>query len=850
MSAMQSRNGTKINLMSKLLLTLSFLFFIFSFSIAQSTWIGLFSNDWNDPANWLPVGVPGAADDVAISGIAVLNQPVLPAASVISIKGLSITGGASLNLNGSTLVVADMIIVNTGVGLLPLKSNISNGKLIAGRMTTNNASITDLDFTLIGGPTGNSTFNGQTTFDGTNVLTNQSVSGTDISIASNPNATVVFNGPVTFNRDIENIVISNRGATTFKVNATFNIVSTGPVNLANQGSVVFNANFIINSSVGGTINAGMGGGSLVISSGGAMQTAGFTGGGTFNLLNVTQMGSSANGTFMPANFNATNCNFGGGISITAININLANTSFGGANTFEFRASSISNCSFGINGGATSFAKVQNPIVNWGGGNTYYGDFTFTRLGNGLVNLSNANGSTYYGKATFVNANATNSLNPLAGAGTTSHFYGDISTLGSTSPVTFGPGIMEINGPGSRQFNGNPLQAHVLPTLVMNTSTGGILELNVPLQITTQATFTKGIVKSSAGAILLFQASAASSGGSDDSYVDGPVRKNSIASMTAFLFPTGGGGFYAPIAVEADSGTPSFTAQYFRDDPDNGGYSTASFDAPIDHLSKSEYWTLNRNSVSGTASVLLFWDIRSNGVTDPGDLVIGRWDGAKWVSEGNSVFVEFTPTSGFLVSAMPLNNFSPFTLASITPVPANPLPIELLYFNAKPENKSVTLNWATATERNNAFFTVERSADGNQFESIATIEGTGDSYEIKFYETIDNNPLSGTSYYRLRQEDFDGSFQYSSIATVTFRTGARENFSFYPNPVTSTLFFQILEDWQNPTLSLTTPTGAKVATFDLDTKRTGWDISNLSNGLYLLVIQADGLLRTEKIVIQH
>lgn len=850
MSAMQSRYGTKINSMSKLLLTLSLLFSVFCFSIAQSSWTGLFSNDWSDPNNWLPVGVPGAGTDVSISGIVVLNQPQLPPASVISIKGLTIAAGASLDLNGSTLDVADMVTVNTGAGLLPLKSSISNGKLIAGRMTTNNAHITNLDFTLIGGPTGNSTFNGQTTFDGTNVLTNQSVSGADISIASNPTANVVFNGPVTFNRDIENIVISNRGSTTFKVNATFNIVSPGPVNLANQGSVIFNANLIINSSVGGTVNAGMGGGSVTISSGGAMLSSGFTGGGTFNLLNVTQMGSSANGTFMPSNFNATNCNFGGGIAVTAININLANVSFGGANIFESRGSSVSNCIFGINGGATTFTKVQNPIVNWGGGNTYYGDFTFTRLGNGLVNLSNANGSTYYGNATFVNASAVNSLNPLAGAGTTSHFYGNISTLGSTSPVSFGPGVMEINGPGTRQFKGDPLQAHIVPQLVMNTGAGGILQLNVPLQITTQATFTKGVVNSSAGAILLFQASAASNGGSDDSYVDGPVRKNSIASMTAFLFPTGGGGFYAPIAAEAASGTPTFTAQYFRDDPDNGGYSTASFDAPIDHLSKSEYWTLNRNSVSGTASVLLFWDIRSNGVTDPGDLVIARWEGSKWVSEGNSVFVEFTATSGFLVSAMPLNNFSPFTLASITPVPANPLPIELLYFNAKPENKAVKLNWATATERNNAFFSVERSADGTKFESIATIAGAGDSYETRFYETADNQPLSGISYYRLRQEDFDGSYQYSNIATVTFKQEARQNFSFYPNPVTNTLSFQIPEDWQHPTISLMTPTGAQVSTFNLESKSSSWDVSQLQNGLYLLVIRADGLVRTEKIVIQH
>jgi hypothetical protein len=95
-----------------------------------------------------------------------------------------------------------------------------------------------------------------------------------------------------------------------------------------------------------------------------------------------------------------------------------------------------------------------------------------------------------------------------------------------------------------------------------------------------------------------------------------------------------------------------------------------------------------------------------------------------------------------------------------------LPIELLYFNAV--NISCTenlINWSTATERDNAYFELERSHDAIHFEIIAKIPGAGNSLEIQKYKFKDVNPERTINYYRLRQVDFDGNSEMFSITSV-------------------------------------------------------------------------------------
>jgi hypothetical protein len=114
----------------------------------------------------------------------------------------------------------------------------------------------------------------------------------------------------------------------------------------------------------------------------------------------------------------------------------------------------------------------------------------------------------------------------------------------------------------------------------------------------------------------------------------------------------------------------------------------------------------------------------------------------------------------------------------------PLPIELISFTAEVVNNEVILKWATASEVNNHFFTIQRSKSAEKWEDIETIEGAGNSQVRINYETSDGMPYQGVSYYRLKQTDFDGTSTYSFFKRVQIDGGYQ--LKAFPNPTTGKL----------------------------------------------------------------
>ncbi|MBL7891275.1 MAG: T9SS type A sorting domain-containing protein, partial [Bacteroidia bacterium] len=111
-----------------------------------------------------------------------------------------------------------------------------------------------------------------------------------------------------------------------------------------------------------------------------------------------------------------------------------------------------------------------------------------------------------------------------------------------------------------------------------------------------------------------------------------------------------------------------------------------------------------------------------------------------------------------------------------------LPIELISFSASPEGDKVKLEWVTATETNNAYFTIERTSDAKTFETVAVVKGAGNSSHENNYIAYDERPLKNLSYYRLKQTDFDGKYTYSKLVPVVFSTRSSSTFIIFPNPV--------------------------------------------------------------------
>ncbi len=146
----------------------------------------------------------------------------------------------------------------------------------------------------------------------------------------------------------------------------------------------------------------------------------------------------------------------------------------------------------------------------------------------------------------------------------------------------------------------------------------------------------------------------------------------------------------------------------------------------------------------------------------------------------------TPTA-YTNTSPDITLFGPYTLA----VNTSPLPVELLFFTAEQEGAAVRLDWSTASERDNAYFVVERSTDNILFEPIAQVEGAGTSLERIDYRAFDRTPLPGLNYYRLVQTDLDGTSTLNATISVRIQAGGTAT-PFHPNPASDRLILLVPE----------------------------------------------------------
>ena len=195
-----------------------------------------------------------------------------------------------------------------------------------------------------------------------------------------------------------------------------------------------------------------------------------------------------------------------------------------------------------------------------------------------------------------------------------------------------------------------------------------------------------------------------------------------------------------------------------------------------------------------------------------------------------------------------------TLAQLTDI----VPVELLAFTASVRNSEVQLLWSTASELNNRGFEIERSVNGNNnFVTVGFVDGKGSSTEINYYSFIDNPQLSGINqiYYRLKQVDFDGTYNYSDIVNVSYDVPAEfvlsQNFPNPFNPSTRISYFVPKESFVS--IKVYDFLGREVSTLVSETKSTGsyelsFDASTLPSGTYFYTLIADNYSETKKMIV--
>ncbi len=197
---------------------------------------------------------------------------------------------------------------------------------------------------------------------------------------------------------------------------------------------------------------------------------------------------------------------------------------------------------------------------------------------------------------------------------------------------------------------------------------------------------------------------------------------------------------------------------------------------------------------------------------------------------------------------------PFELGNV------PLPIELLSFTAEIDNTSVKLIWKTLTEINNDYFTIERSVNGISFDVLGTVPGNGNTTTIMEYDFYDDAPIEGTSYYRLKQTDFDGKYEYFKLVAVNYNISDDGicTLNVYPNPCVGNCTINLADcplGESDVNVELYDAFGKRI-TNRISPKSKDQDISfhlnssnNLSPGVYIVKANTNGKAQSQKVIIK-
>ena len=439
------------------------------------------------------------------------------------------------------------------------------------------------------------------------------------------------------------------------------------------------------------------------------------------------------------------------------------------------------------------------------------------------------------------------LTITSGATLTINDGGSLASYGNwTNNGTFTPNnssSVVFAGSNANQFGGS--STTTFANVEINNSNASALTLTSNLYVNGEFNFTDGEIITGTN-MVVFNAGSSVGSVSNASYVSGMVRK---IGNTAFVFPVGKNGNYARIRISAPSNAAFyFTAEYFNADPHLAGYTATSLGAGLDHVSRCEYWILDRGPGASNENVTLSWATpRSCGVTDLADMRVAGWNGSQWVDWGTNGTPGGNPTTGTVRSNGAVSAFGVFTLASSTP--DNPLPIELLTFSGTYKGNYILLQWKTATELNNDFFTLEKSRDGNTWREIGKVPGGGTTQLGASYSHQDPQPWNGVQYYRLSQTDFDGSVTSFPLITVDVeQLQERTTVTIHPNPTEDEVNIDISTPLKGPfNIQLVNPYGNVLHSSNTYEYNETLSLRNLAAGVYIMIIATEREIYRSKIL---
>ena len=336
------------------------------------------------------------------------------------------------------------------------------------------------------------------------------------------------------------------------------------------------------------------------------------------------------------------------------------------------------------------------------------------------------------------------------------------------------------GAGTATINATSI---TLPNLAM-TNAAAILQLNANTTVTGVLTLTAGKINIGANTLTLTNATpdAQIIGGSSTSYVytilpAGRLVRQNLAAATNYTFPVGTPTAYMPVIVNTAAGVSNFAVSV---------YSPAAIDATVGGLAYTDksrivdaMWFIDRTVGSGNSTLTFQWVTTLEGATFAtlGDAQIG-------ISRHNGISWSFPPiqTSGNNTTNIVTATFSAFGVFAVADI-GLVLPVKFGSIKAYEKQNGIQLDWKVYSENKVRSYEIERSADGRSYSSVGSLPALYNNTSDGDYGFFDANPLSGTSYYRIKNNDLDGKSAYSIVIRVN-RNKTIRGLSLYPNPVVS------------------------------------------------------------------
>lgn len=504
---------------------------------------------------------------------------------------------------------------------------------------------------------------------------------------------------------------------------------------------------------------------------------------------------------------------------------------------------------------TSSSSFKDEITHTGGTIRFHKKSVrpsnFTSKGTGLVQFKDT-------KNNVLLQSGEKYCNVIIDTSATVELKGDIEVTGdiinNSTNKPKGTFKFKLTGSANQKIGGN--KQLEFEKLEINKSSGSIY-LEQDLRITSEVIFTSktGVVhrekggrnKSSNISEVTFEDGATYTG---DGWFEGPVTKE---GDDAFVFPIGKDGRKGKLAMSAPSSSATFTAEYFVDRAPNN----SNIGSSLQRVSAIEHWSFNRDAGTADVAVSLYWEDGDwSKITVPADLLVSRYNGTEWESVGNGETVG-NVSSGHIKSNGLVSNFGFFTFGSNSS--SNPLPVDLISFTGERSGSDVYLDWSTSAEENNEGFEVQRSEDGINFTVVGTVDGAGTTLEPQTYSFVDYNAPQRDLYYRLKQNDFDGTSEIHRTVLVKSLGGSANGLSetsiksVYPSPFTDqfTLEFTAASAG-NALIRITNVQGNVVfeenmSVFEGDNKFSYQNGGSLQRGYFIISLSLNGKTVNHKVL---